>query len=67
VLQRISPGQQRPNLDVGVPALEGVDDTLPGIGLFWIGRKEESQCIVVGTTSGGPQRQRRRAERAGAA
>jgi hypothetical protein len=66
-LQRIAPGQQRPNLDVGVRALEGVNDSLPGIGLFWIGREEKSQCIVIGTTSGGPQRQRRRAKRAGAA
>jgi hypothetical protein len=66
VLHRIAPGQQRPNLDVGVPALEGVDDSLPGSGLFWIGRKEESQCIVIGTTSSGPQRQRRPAKRAGA-
>jgi hypothetical protein len=66
VLQRIAPGQQRLDLDVGVPALESVDDSLPGIRLFRIGRKEEGQCVVVGTTSGGPQRQRRRAKCAGA-
>jgi hypothetical protein len=50
-----------------VPALEDVDDSLPGIRLFGIGREKEGQCIVIiGTTCGRPHRQRRRAQRAGA-
>jgi hypothetical protein len=67
VLQRIAPGQQRPNLDVGVLALEGLDDSLPSFRLFRIGREEEGQCVVIGATCSRPQRQRRRTKRAGAA
>jgi hypothetical protein len=66
VSQRIAQGQEHPDLDVGVPALEGVNDSLPGIRLFRIGGEEEGQRIVVGTTPGSPRRQRRRAKRAGA-
>jgi hypothetical protein len=49
-----------------VPALKGVDDKLPGIGLFRIGREKEGQCIIIGTTCGRPHRQRRRAQCASA-
>jgi hypothetical protein len=66
VLQGVRSGQQRPNLDIGVPALEGVDDSLPRIRLFGIGREEEGQCIVIRATCRRPQRQRRRAKCAGA-
>jgi hypothetical protein len=65
VLQGVRSGQQRPNLDVGMPALKGIDNPQPGIRLFGIRREEERQCILIRTTSGRPKRQRRSAERAG--
>jgi hypothetical protein len=49
-----------------MPALKGVDNPQPGIRLFRVGGEEERQCIVVRTTAGRPQRQRRSAKRAGA-
>jgi hypothetical protein len=66
VLQGVRSGQQRPNLDIGIPALKGVDNSQPGIRLFGVGGEEERQCIVVRTTAGRPQRQRRSAKRTGA-
>ena len=50
-----------------MPALKCIDDAQPGIRLFGIGREEEGQCIVIGAARRRPQRQRRGAERAGAA
>jgi len=67
VLQGVRSGQQRPNLDVGMPALKCIDDSLPRIRLFGIGGEEEGQRIVFGAACGRPQRQRRRAKCAGAA
>jgi len=66
VLHRIRPGLERPNFDVGMPALKSIDDLQPGSRLFGIGREEESQRIAIRGTPGGPRRQRRRAQRAGA-
>jgi len=66
VLQGVRSGQQRPNLDVGMPALKGVDNPQPGIRLFGVGGEEERQCVVVRSTSGRPRRQRCSAKRAGA-
>jgi hypothetical protein len=67
MLQCVPSGQQRPNLDVGMPALECVHDAQPGIGLFGVGREKERQCIVVRAACRRRQRQRRGAERTGAA
>ena len=66
VLQGVRSGQQRPNLDIGIPALKGIDNPQPGVRLFGIGREEEGQCIVIRTAPGRPQRQRRGAKCAGA-
>ena len=68
VLQCVRPGQQRPNLDVGMPALKRVDDAQSGIRLVRVGGEEECQrVVVIGAARGGRQRQRRGAERTGAA
>jgi len=67
VLQGVRSGQQRSNLDVGIPALKGINNAQPGVRLFRIGREEEGQRVVIGATRGRPQRQRRRAKCAGAA
>ena len=59
--------KHRANLDVGVAALELVDDADPGIAFVGVGREEERQRVVFGSAAGGPRCQRCRGERAGTA
>jgi hypothetical protein len=49
-----------------MPALECIHDAQPGICLFGVGRKEESQCIIVRAACRRQQRRRRGAQCTGA-